>query len=130
MGGREPFEHTATPGREVEAHDPAVVAVGLAADEASAFGSVHQLDGGVVADEEVLGDVPDRRRLRAGVAADGQEELVLLAGEAGLLGLLLAPAEELAQRRAEGEQVAVLVVAEAADPAPTHDAGPVCTDPR
>ena len=51
---------------------------------------------------------------RAVVTPDGQEELVLLTGQAGRRGLLLAPAQEPPQAGAEGEQLAVLIVVEAA----------------
>jgi len=114
VGGGQALEDTAAAGREVEAHDAPVVLIGLAAHEASCLGTIGQLDGGVVAKQQVLCDVPDRGRQGARVAADGQQELVLLGGQAGQLGLLLAPAQELAQSGPEGQQLAVLGVIEPA----------------
>ena len=46
--------------------------------------------------------------LRAGMASDGQQQLVLGRGDPGRLGLLPAPVEEPAQAGSEGEQALVV----------------------
>jgi hypothetical protein len=48
----------------------------MALDQADGLGTVDQLDGAVVAEQEGLGDLADGRPRRVGVAADGQEQLV------------------------------------------------------
>jgi hypothetical protein len=46
---------------QLEAHHPGVVAVAVALDETACLGAVDELDGAVVAEEEVRRDVADRR---------------------------------------------------------------------
>ena len=95
---------------QAHVHDPVIVAVWLAADEPGPLGPVDELDHGVVAQEEVVGQITDRRT--AVVAAHGEQELVLGRGQPGRLRLLLAPAEEAAQTVTEAEETPVLGVVE------------------
>jgi len=97
---------------EHEVHDPPVVLIHPPPHEPSLFGSIDELDRAVVAQEEMVGDVADGGRRLVFVAADGEEQLVLLPGETGGAGLLVAPVQEAAQRRAEAEELAVLIVAQ------------------
>jgi hypothetical protein len=55
------------------------------------LGTVDQLDGAVVAQQQGPGDLADGRPIRVGMAADGQQQLVLGWGEPGRSGLLGAP---------------------------------------
>ena len=93
---------------ELEPNQPMVVGVAHALDEASRVGPVHQSDRTVVAQEEVVGNLADGRSPGVGVAADGQQQLVLRRRQARLLGLLLAPAQEPAQPRPERQQILVI----------------------
>jgi hypothetical protein len=48
----------------------------------------------VVAQQQVIGDVADRRPTRIRVAADGKQQLMLPRGQAGGLSLTLTPSHE------------------------------------
>src|SRR5262249_8803579 len=113
VGGREALEDPPPARREIEAHDPPVLLVDDPADEARLLGAVDELHGAVVAQKERVGHVADRRRPRAVVAPDRQQELVLLAGETGGCRLLVAPPQEAAQSRSECQQLPELAVAQA-----------------
>ena len=108
VGGGERGQAGGTGCREADVHDTVIAGVRLPADETRSLGAVDELDGGVVPREEVAGQVPDGGV--AGMAADGQEQLVLGRGEAGGPGLLLAPVQEPAQPVAEAEELRVLGV--------------------
>jgi len=89
-------------GRQAQAHEPVVVAIGDTFDEPGAFGAVDQLDDAVMPEQEMCGDLADGWRIT--VAADGEEQLVLRAGDADPVGLVLAPAEEPAQPVAKRQE--------------------------
>ena len=93
---------------ECEAGRASMVRVNRALDEALCFGAVDETDGAVVAKKEVAGNVPDRRTIRAGVAFDRQQELVLRGGEVLSVGLLFAPVQELPEAGSEREQALVV----------------------
>lgn len=85
--------------RQGDPHHAVVPAVGEAADEPGLHGAIDQLDGAVVAEQEVGRDVADARC--RSVASDRQEELVLGRREPDLMSLVLAPVKEPAQAVAE-----------------------------
>jgi CIC family chloride channel protein len=91
-------------------HDAMVVLVRGPSDQPGLLGTVDQLDGRVVPQQEVFGKVADRRL--AIVPSDRQQELVLRGGQADLLGLALAPPEEAAQAVTEPQQLGVLRIVE------------------
>ena len=62
---------------ELQAHDAVVVGVTDPLDQAGRVGPVHQSDRAVVAEEEVVGHLPDGRATTVGVTADGEQQLVL-----------------------------------------------------
>src|SRR5690606_33406563 len=71
--------------------------------------TIDQLDDAVVTQQQVVGHVTDRRDVA--VTPYGEEELVLRAGEAHCLGLVLTPMLEPSQTVTEGEEpLEVLVV--------------------
>ncbi len=82
---------------EAKTDDPAVIAVPEAADKAGLHGPVHQLHGAVVAEQQVVGHLPDGGTGWVGMAPDSQEQLVLGGGEAHGRRLLLAPAQKTPQ---------------------------------
>jgi hypothetical protein len=96
---------------EQQPHDPLVVVVVHALDEPGGDGAVHELDDAVMAQEQVVGDLADRRRAAA-VAADCEEQLVLGRRQSDLLGLVLAPSLEAAQPVAEREQALEVLVSQ------------------
>ena len=93
---------------EPEAHNACVVLVPDPMQQARAFGPVGEPHGAVVTGVEVLRRVADRGPVRIVVAFDGEEQLVLGVGQAHSTSLLVAPAVEPAQGRAEGEEVRVV----------------------
>jgi hypothetical protein len=80
---------------EAEADDPLILRIAGPLHQAGAHGPIDQLDGAVVAQQQVLGDIADRRR--ATVSPDGEEELMLRSGDPDRLRLLLAPPQEAAE---------------------------------
>jgi len=111
VGAGERLDSLGTCRRQAKAHDPLVVVVVDALDEPTGDGAVDELDHAVVAQQQVVGDLSDRRR-RA-VAAYREQELVLCAGQADGFGLLLAPPLEAAEPITEGEQSPEVLVTQA-----------------
>ena len=101
--GRELAEARLTLGAEGEAHDSVIVRVDRTRDESGPLGAANQLDDAVVAQQEMVGDVSDRRR--SVVTPDGQQQLMLGRCEADGPGLPLRPPFEATQGVAEGEQL-------------------------
>ena len=75
VGGRERRQVGVAIGGQLEVHDASIVGVGPPLQQPGPLGPIDQLDGAVVAQHQVVGDVADRRV--AVVAADGEEQLVL-----------------------------------------------------
>jgi hypothetical protein len=96
--------------REAHTHHAVVVGIGYSFDEPGRCSAVDELDDAVVAQQQVTGDFPDRRR-RA-LTADREQELVLGPGEPDRLGLILAPPLEPSQAVAKGEQSGEVCVAD------------------
>jgi hypothetical protein len=87
-----------------------IITVAPPADEPGALGAVHEPDGAVVPQQELLGDVTDGRPAPVRVAPDDQEQLMLGGRQPDDLGLLLAPTQEATQTRAELQETPVLVI--------------------
>lgn len=110
---------------EGEADEALVVDVPPALDEAEVLRPVHEPHGAVVADEEVPGDVGDRRPPVVGVPPDGQEQLVLGRRHVEPGGLLFAEAAEAAQGDPKFQDPGELLVGQhAKNPTPEGDGGP------
>ncbi len=92
------MEEAAALSSEMQEDDAAVLAVG-AAEEAGLFAALAELDDGVVAEAEAVGEVADGGRL--GRAGDLEEELVLLRMKAGAAGGVFTEVEEEAELVAE-----------------------------
>ena len=110
VGAGEAAEDGSTAGGEPEADDPAVVCVGGAAHETGGPGPVDELHDAVMPQEKRVGGVPDGRPPPIGMAAHGKQQLVLGPGQAGRLGLLLAPSLEPAEPCAKREQPLVITI--------------------
>ena len=93
---------------ELQSDDPLVIAVRPAPDQPCGLGPVDQADCAVVSEQEVRGDVADRRPTRVGMTPHCEQELVLRGGEPDGLGLRLAPMEEAPKSVAELEQAPVV----------------------
>jgi hypothetical protein len=94
----------------MQAHDAVVVGVGHTLEQSCRLGPVDELDGAVVAQQEMLGDVTDRGWLA--VAANCQEQLVLRSCQSDRARLIIAPMQETAETVAEREQAGEVTVAE------------------
>ncbi len=92
---------------EAQSDGAAVLGVALAFDEPRRFCPVDEADGAVVLEEEVAGDIADRRGSRTRVAHDRKQQLVLGWGEVLRAGLLFAPAQKASQARAELQQALI-----------------------
>ena len=101
-------------GREGQADDPLVVAIGLAPDQSGRFRPVDELDRAVVPEQEDVGDLPDGRAVAARTPPDGEQELVLRRREADFHGLGLAPVQESAEAGPELEETCVVVISKLA----------------
>jgi len=85
-----------------------IVGIGCPSEEPGGHRPIHQADDAVPLQHQVVGDVADRRRRRARVTANGEQELVLSGSQADRRRLLLAPAEETTKSVAELEQPLVV----------------------
>lgn len=91
--------------------DDAVVGrIEIPTHEPAGLGSVDELHGRVMTQEQVTGEVADRRVVT--MTSDREEELVLGRRETGRLGLLLAPPQEAAKPISKVEELRVLAVVE------------------
>lgn len=94
------------PGRgQGDPHNASADWVGIALDQSVPRGTVYQPTSAVVPQDEVVGELADRRPGGIWVASDREQQLVLGAREADPLGLLLAPAQKAPQSRAQLEQM-------------------------
>ena len=93
---------------ELQPHEAGVGPVPHPTQQTGALSAVHQTHNAVVAGVQVRRCLADRGPVRIAVTFDGEEQLVLGMGQAYSTGLLVAPAVEPAQGRAEGEEVRVV----------------------
>lgn len=101
-------EGGATPLGEVEPDDPAVLDVGDRVHETGRLCSLHEADGAVVAQQQGVCHIADRRTPGVPVAADGDEQLMLGRCQPDASGQLLAPPEEAAQPRPRGKEAFIV----------------------
>jgi hypothetical protein len=73
----EPGQSLGAVGREPEPNDAMLIRVGGPLHEPRGLGSIDEFDHAVVAQQQQLGDLADRRPLRAAVPADREQQLVL-----------------------------------------------------
>ena len=95
---------------ELEVHATMIDGVAAAADQARALRAPGELDGAVVAYVQLLSRLSDRRPRCDGMAAQNQQQLVKRRRQPGVLGCLLAPAQEIAQLAAERQQPLIVLV--------------------
>lgn len=94
-------------------HHTSAVGGGLAASHQIAFNQArHQFHGAVVLDQQAVGQLADRDRIRAGVGANGQQGLVLLGGKAMVSRALFAERQELADGAAEFAERPIVLIRE------------------
>lgn len=107
VGGGELFEDFFALGGEGEGDLPTVFVAAMALDEVFLNEAIDEADGAVMADLQAPGQGADGEWFLAAKAADGEQRLVLLRGDAGLLGGVLAETDELPQCVAEIRQHSV-----------------------
>lgn len=110
MASAELGEAAGTEGREVQPHDPVIVVVGSAPNEAGVFGAIGEADRAVMSQHQRLGHLADRRALRIPISTDRQQELMLGRSQPYRNGLFLAPVQEATQTGAELEEAFVVAV--------------------
>lgn len=111
------LEATGALGGEREAHDPTIIGVDMAGHQTRTDGPIHELDGAVVAEEEVGSHVAHRGAATGNMPTDGQQELVLGAGQSDGGCLALTPLLKVAQPVTEGEEALIVGFAQ---PAASH----------
>jgi len=82
---------------ELNPYHPGVVVVLPSADESAGLRPVHETHGAMALQQQVVGKLPDRRRLRTWVPFYRHQQLMLGRGEAHGARLLLAPPQEAPQ---------------------------------
>lgn len=97
-------------GCEPDAGETPVVVITPSLYQLCRLGAVHQLDGAVMTQQQIAGEIPDGRALRCWMALDRQQQLVLGRCQAYLTRLSLAPVQEPAQAGPEGQQVLVVLL--------------------
>ena len=90
---------------ELHPGHPGVAGIRAAADEAGRLGAVHETHRTVALQQQVVGDLADRRGLGARMALDRNQELMLDLRQAGCDCLVFAPPLEAPQRDPERQQV-------------------------
>jgi hypothetical protein len=78
--------------RERDAHQALAGPIRVALDQPILDGAVHEPHGAVVAQDEVVGELADRRADRAGMALDREQQLVLGRRQPCGICLIVAPA--------------------------------------
>jgi hypothetical protein len=96
VGGTQLPETTRATGCQVQAHEPMIGPIDATIDETGVRCPVDEPDRAVMAKHQFVSDLSDRRRVRARVAADREEQLVLRRRNTDGGRLVLAPAQELA----------------------------------
>lgn len=94
---------------QAEPDDAMVVGVQLTLDEAGEYGAVDQAHDAVVSQQQVISHITNGG-CTSWVSSDGEEQLVLTGGDPGIEGVLLTPAEEVAQAVSEFEQLLIVGV--------------------
>jgi hypothetical protein len=101
---RELLQDLLAVGGQADPHHPAVVGVRDPLHQSGGLGPVHQFHRTVRAQQQVAGQVPDRRGLAARGSLNRHQQLVLDVGQPGRLGLVLAPALKAPQCDPEFQQ--------------------------
>ena len=94
MTSAELTEATGTETREAQPHEAVIVLVDSAPNETGGFGSIDESDCAVMAKQQRLGDLADRRAARLPTSTDRQEKLMLGRRQPCRSGLFLAPVQE------------------------------------
>lgn len=108
VAGGEGGEFVFAPGRQSEADLAVIAGIGIAADIFFPGEAVGEADAAVVLDLQAFGEFADGDMVATGKTLDGEEGLVLLGGEAGGVGGILAEAEEFPQGVAELRQALIM----------------------
>jgi chloride channel protein, CIC family len=95
---------------QAQSDDTLVAPVRPAADQPGGFGTVDELDGAVVPEQQCFGNVTDGRSAPPLLTPDREQELMLCRCEANRHGLFFAPVQEAAEASAERKEALVVGV--------------------
>jgi len=87
--------------RQLHQDAPAVVVIRDSSEQAEPGHAVDQLDRGMMPDQQDIREVADGNGLHAGEALDGEQRLVLLGRQPGLLGSRFAERQKLSEPKAK-----------------------------
>src|SRR5581483_3707222 len=93
-----------------ESNEALIFVVSGPSHEPEFLGPADEADGAVMTNQQVVGNVGDRRAARIAVTSDGDEKLMLRGGQSDRRRLGLAPMAELPQRHPELEELRELLV--------------------
>lgn len=104
MSLRQLLDYAVTFGGQPDAHDPAVIEIGCPLHHPGPLSTVDEFHRAVRSQQQVGGEIADRRRVTSRVPLDRDKQLILDVSQAGSLRLVFAPSLEPAQGYAEVEQ--------------------------
>jgi hypothetical protein len=100
--GGQPGQALSAVGGEADPDEAAGVVIAPSLHQPGRLGAVDQLDGAVMTEQQVAGQVADGRAAPSAVAFDCQQQLMLGRSQADVARLSLGPVLEAAQASAEG----------------------------
>ncbi len=110
MESGELFQRVGALVRESQPDHASILGILDPLDQAQRTYPLRELDRAVVLQQQIPGNVTDRRSAGIIVAADGQQKLVMSRRQPDDLGLLLAPVQVLAQTRPQPQETLVIRV--------------------
>ena len=113
MCDRKPFEDTTSGIGQDDVLAAVIHRIGPAADEAGRVGAIDQLDNGVMAKLQRVGELTYDGRLIAFAPANREEKLVLCRREPGVAGRLFGKALKHPERVTEAGECLVLAIGKA-----------------
>ena len=99
-------------GREPDPNEALVGRVRATTHEARGLGAVDETHHAVVAEQQLVRQLPDRGGCGTALRTDGEEKLMLRRGQPRLLGAILRPPQVATQTVPEGRKLPVLAVGE------------------
>jgi hypothetical protein len=110
MQSREPVDLERPPAGQLQMDEAMIVGIALTADQPSPLCSIHETDGAVMSQEQMVGDVSDRRPAGIRVRPHDQKQLMLGSGQSDSAGLLLTPVQKPTKIGPKRKQRSVLLV--------------------
>jgi hypothetical protein len=102
--GRQLLQYALTCVSQADADNAAIAGIGCALDQSRGLGPINELHRAVRPQEQVAGEIADRRRRVSRVPLDRHQELMLNLGQPGRLRLFFAPVLKAPQADTEIQQ--------------------------